>query len=355
DGSFNASLPASAGDPLTITATNGKTNGPVSLGTVPFSSSVSIIPIASPGGDGGWRARIVRVEGNNLILTSFPADGVGNSDKVVLYDVSNPATPVLKRTISTFSYILDAQVVNGWAYLAGSRFGTLDLSSNTSTVNLAADLNGNEYGLAVVGGYAFTGEVDWNNDGRINVYDVTNPAAPRFVRQSGGLIGTTHAFSDLLAYGNDYLIGLSPNGTNVDVTVIDRRNINNIFKVGQLSINNMVAFRGRIVGTKLYFGGYDGGTAIVDLTNPAAPALVTQVSTAIARGADISGSTFATANGSQGVTFYDVSANTLHQIGAQQTGGVAWDVAYGRGNLYVAVDTGLAVLANVAAPPAVDT
>jgi hypothetical protein len=352
DGSFNASLPASAGDPITLTATNGRTNGPVSLGNVPFGSSFTTLPIVNPNGDGNWRARIVRTEGDNLVVASFPAES-GVSDKILLYDISNPSTPALKRVIPTVSRVLNVQIVNGWAYVAGDRFGTVDLNNPNSTINLTGDPNGVDYGMAISGGYAFTAEADWFLDGRINIYDVSNPAQPRFIAQTGGMIGN-HSYSDLLSYGNDYLVGVSGYGSGIDVVVIDRRNVNNLVKIGQLSIPNMLSQKAKISGTKLYIGGWDGGSAIVDLANPAAPVLVTSlVNTPISRGVDLAGSTFAVANGAQ-VAFYDVSADTLRSIGTQPVNGVAWDVAYGRGALYVAADTQLIVLNDVSAPPVID-
>jgi hypothetical protein len=359
DGSFTASLPATPGDALTLTVTdaNNRTAGPSLLGTMPFGTAVTTVPVVNPNGDTGWRARMVRVEGNNLLLGPFPDEGVGNSDKLVLYDVSNPAAPVQKRVIAPFGYILDVQIVNGWAYIAGNRFGTIDLTNPSSTVNLTGDPSGDEYGLAIAGGYAFTGEIDWNNDGRINIYDVSNPAAPRYLRQTGGFMGGTHYFSDLLPYGDNYLVAISrTNGTAADVVVIDRRNVNNLVKVGSVSLGSISGFRGRIVGSKLYVGGYSGGSAIVDLTNPAAPVVVaTQTATSMTRGLDISGATLAAPNGSAGVTFYDVSGGTFVATGTQPTGGVAWDAAFQNANLYVANDEGLVVIQNVVAPPVIDT
>ena len=363
DGSFSATLPAVSGDPITLTATNFKSNGPVSLGLVPFGGSPVSMSVSNPNNDALWRARMVRTEGNNLVLASFPADGInnedlGNSNKIVLFDISNPAAPVQKRVISTVTRILNVQIANGWAYVAGERFGTVNLNDQSSTVNVVSnDPSGNEYGLAISGNYAFTGEVDWANDGRINVYDITVPGSPRLIRQSpNGMTAAGGYFNDLIPYGTDYLVALSTGNSNTDVWVIDRKNVNNLFKVGQLSIANLIAFRGRIAGTKLYLGGYNGGSAIVNLSNPALPTLVTSLTTTPnSRGVDLSGGTLAVANAGSGVAFYDVSANTLRALGTQPLPGTAWDVAYGAGELYVAAESSLVVLPNVTAPPIVDT
>jgi len=360
DGSFNASLPALPGETLTLTVTDAanRVAGPLNVGVMPFGTATAGVQVANPGNDANWRARIVRSEANNLILASFPDGATGTSDKLVLFDISNPAAPVLKRTIPTITRVLNVQIVNGWAYVAGDRFGTLNLNDPNSTINLTGDPNGRDYGLAIAGGYAFTGEVDNNSDGRINIYDITIPGAPRFIRQTGGLSASGAPFTDLIPYGTDYLVGITYNASSAaDVYVIDRKNVNGLFKVSSLVIpNNISAFRGKIVGSKLYLGSYDSGSAIVDLSNPSVPVVVTTATgTPISRGVDLTGSTMAVANGAQGATFYDVSANTLRNLGQQPVGGVAWDVSFNGGNLYVANDLGLVVIQNTAAPPVIDS
>src|SRR6185369_16801272 len=253
------------------------------------------IPIINPAGDGGWRARTIKAEGNNLVVASFPWDGNGDSNKLVIYDISDPAAPVLKRTVTTVNRILDVELQNGTAYVGGDWFGTLDLNNPNSSFVSGGDANGRDFSVAVVGGYAYTSEVDYANDGRINIYDVSNPQAPRYLRMTPSF--ARHYFTDLLAYGSDYLVGLSYHGDNVDVVMIDHRNVNNLVKVSELSVPNVTAFRGRIVGTQLYFGGISGGAAIVDISNPASMSVLATTATLTnSRGADVTGSTMAVAN-----------------------------------------------------------
>jgi hypothetical protein len=54
------------------------------------------------------------------------------------------------------------------------------------------------------------------------------------------------------------------------------------------------------------------------------------------------------------VTFLDTEAVPPMLIGTQHVAGAAWDVLFDRGELYVADESGVAVIHNVAAPPAID-
>src|SRR5256885_1894282 len=71
DGTFTATLPASPGDAITLTETNFKCNGPVSLGTVPFVSVTFSLAVTEPHGD--EHARDVEGDG------TYTGDDVGSS------------------------------------------------------------------------------------------------------------------------------------------------------------------------------------------------------------------------------------------------------------------------------------
>src|SRR5206468_8441131 len=119
------------------------------------------------------------------------------------------------------------------------------------------------------------------------------------------------SYTGLASLGNSYLIGISPDrpgGVGHDVVVIDRRDIYNLKVVANLDIPSFDGYFGKIVGSTLYEVGVGGGVAVVDLTNPAAPTLVS-ITAAVpsARGIDVAGSLLAVGNGSNGVNFIDVS------------------------------------------------
>src|SRR5207244_12046408 len=189
--------------------------------------------------------------------------------------VTTAASPPYKRPVAGAGTIRDVTVSKGWAYVAASRFATLNLADPAATFNFpVADPSGDESALEIVGGLAFTAEYQWFNDARIHIYDVSTPSAPRWIR-SQGLIGGM-SFTGLAALGSDYLIGISPdkpNGVGRDCVVIDRRDIYNLKVVASLDVANFDGFRGKVVGNTLYIAGAGGGMAVVDLTNPASPVL----------------------------------------------------------------------------------
>jgi hypothetical protein len=359
NGSFNAQLTGKPGDPLTIKVTDaaGRVSGPLTLGNVPFGLQTRHITLtaAMTMTDSNFGARTVAADGDDLVVASFPT--ITSSDKLLLFDVTTPGNPVYERTLATGAGIVsDVDVKNGWAYIAAERLITLNLSSTTSTLNYAANGNpsGSESAVELVDGYAFTAEWDWHNDGRVHVYDVTSPGTPLYIRSQGVGVGGMR-FNDLIAFGTDYLIGTSydrPNNIGRDVLVIDRRDIHNLRLVSQLDIPNFDAFHGRVLGNRAYINGTNGSVAIVDLSNPAAPVVLSTVYLGAARNLDIAGSVLAVANGANGINMIDVT-NALAPLetGSQPVPGSAYDVALSRGAMYVASELGVTAIANVALPP----
>jgi hypothetical protein len=362
DGSFNTLITAVPGDPLTIKATDnaGRVSGPFLIGTVPFGSTSTSITITPAMTDANFFARNIATGGNWLAVASYPTTN-GSSDKIVIYDITNRANPVYKRTVPSASGALrDLEIVNGWLIFASDRLGTLDLNNPASTPIFPGDFFGSDNAVTVVDGFAFTAEVNNNNDGRINIYDVSTPASPRLIRQQAMAGFGGYAFSSLAVLGSDYLIGVSPNkpgGTGHDLMVIDRRDVANLKKVADFDVPNFDAFRVAVVGTRAYIAGVSGGLAVVDLTNPLSPSLIGIVTTpGYPRGLDAMGATLAIADASGGATFVDISPAGLPVvIGNQPTGGDAWDCAFNSTTLYLANETGIAVIDNLGTPPLIDT
>src|SRR5207237_9914609 len=198
--------------------------------------------------------------------------------------------------------ILDVVVLNGWAYIAGDRFGTINLDVANSSMNFTADQCGQENAVTVSGGYAYTAAPGCAHNGTIYVYDVPNPAAPRSLGGQPVATGIgSHDFSDLELLGSDYLIGISPSASGRDVVIIDRRDVNALKKVGELQIAGIDSFRAKVVGSTLYVAGGDGGVAIVSVAQATAPQLLSVVNTpGGARGGGGVGTTLAGSGGSGG-------------------------------------------------------
>jgi hypothetical protein len=356
DGSFTAGVVGTPGQALTVKATDGigRVAGPLSIGTVPYGSRTTSITITAAMSDANFYARNVAADGNDLVVAS--AD---TSNKLLHYDVTAAGSPVYKRTVNTNNgSIKDVVVRNGWAYIGADRLVTLNLTNPAATpiAPSGGDAAGADQAIELSGGYAFTAETAWFNDGRIHVYDVSAPAAPKYLGEHS--TGSGVIFTGLTSVGHDYLIGISPyktsNGTvGHDVVVIDRRDIFKLKKVVELDIPNFDGVHGRVLGDRLYVAGVSGGVAVVDVANPAAPVYVTTLSSpAAARSIDIAGSVLAVANGTNGVAFVDVTTPAAPSLlGAHATPGHAWEAVLSRGAMYVVTDTGVTAVANVAVPP----
>ncbi len=360
DGSFTTSIPGASGDALTVKVTDsvGRVSGPLTIGTVPFGSLTRHLTISPSMADSNFLARNVAVDGNHLVVSSYPFDN-GSSDKIVIFDVTSPANPVYVKTIATWGAVREVLVRDGWAYVAADRLIVFDLTSATTTPIYPGDPCGRDGAIEMAGGYLFTSEIDCVHDGRVNIYDVSTPSAPRYIRSQGVAGFGGYRFTGLVSFGANYLIGISsdrPGGTGRDLMVIDRRDINNLRKVSEFDVPNFDGFRGHVRGNTLYIAGVNGGVAVVDLTNPAAPSLVTVLNAAgAARAIESSGETLAVANGSNGISFVDVSTPSAPDvIGSHAVPGSAWDVALSRGAMYVASEVGLTSIANVAMPPMLD-
>ncbi|HEU5162874.1 MAG TPA: hypothetical protein VFV54_07005, partial [Thermoanaerobaculia bacterium] len=310
--------------------------------------------------DSDFRARTLARDGSMLAVGSYTADGSGGSNRVVLIDLANPAVPVRRATLTGNGDVFDVATANGYAFVAAGRFWSVDLSAATPAPIFAADACGIEYAVALSGGYAFTAEGDCDGNNYINVYDVSKPSAPRYVHRKSIGTYTPYAFRDLFALGTDWLIGISdfrPNGAGHDVIVIDRRDPNDLRKVAELEIQNFDAFRGALDRGVLWIVSRTSSeVATIDLSNPAAPALIARAYAGVQpNGIAVTGGYAVVASGGSGLFAFDASDPTLAtRAGTAAISGSAWDVSAMAGHLYVADDTGLSTIP-VNLGPVVDT
>lgn len=357
DGGFTSTLPAAPGDRMTLTVTDaaGRITGPFNLGLVPFGAPAQSIPTQPSQADSDFRARTLALAGNTLAVASYPvASNGGGSARVLLYDVSTPATPVYLRTVNmNNSPLRDLAIVDHYLYGTGNTFAMVDLNDPNATVATSVtNFGGTERAIAVAGGYAYVAEADSSSGGTIRIYDVSTPAAPRYLRDQSIYSGQGIDFTDVLTLGSDYLVAIGPAR---DVTVIDRRDVNNLVFVKEVPIANFESFRGHIDGTTLYLAGLDGGLAVIDLTVPSSPVVRVVDTQGVSTAADVAGSIVAVADNLTGISFVDVSGAAPRIAGTQTIAGNAWDVVMHRSALYVAAETGIAVIADLATPPTVKT
>ncbi|MEO8215449.1 MAG: Ig-like domain-containing protein [Acidobacteriota bacterium] len=359
DGSFAGSLPASPGDELTIEVLDGggKTAGPVSVGRLPFgatfSNSFDPAVLAT-----GFRARAMAVEGNDLIVSDTDwADEQSTPDRILHFDISDPSRPVLKRSVPIPPNVYALALKDGWA-LIGDSYGleTIDLRDPASVLRQPPGtgdlfLDG---AILVQGEFAFTAP-GGEYDGRIRLYDISNPSSPRFLKDQSGF--SEGIYTQLLPYGSDYLIGLDPDeywGGDVDVVIFDRRDPGHLKKTGALSIPLFSAFRGAVTGNALYAAGLDGKLAVIDLSDVNAPVLRVLVETpgGSPHAVVAQQQTLWIADGSAGLTQLNISDpfNPV-VVGSQTLSAPAWDIASDGRAMFVAHETGLTTVEEIALEP----
>ncbi len=354
DGSFTASIAASAGDRIAITAfdTAARSTKLFDLGSVPFGTAV-FTNILGP--SSSYRARTVRTDGTYLVVAKWAGEGEsGTNNQIGVFDISaDPAAPLYKYFIvnATEGSSYGFDVKGGWAFLGGYDFCTVNLAVETFARRCVA-LPFSDNTAVVSGNYAFTA-VNWHaNDGRIRVYDVSNPGSPSFRREQSMLGANGGEFYDLQLLGTQYLVAISPNGH--DVVVIDRSNIDSLVKIADIDIPGFDPFRGHLEGNLLILSAWSGDKiAIVDLANPASPVVRKVLATGVLNHAVTGYANRAIVAGSMlGALYLDTTTPANPRpLGLQFTGGNAWDVLYRNGVLYVATEQGLVVIPNANPQP----
>jgi hypothetical protein len=266
DGSFSVSLSGSTGDSISVFARDSHVfplqSPPVFIGTLPSSSIAPVaVPITSTmTTDANFHARRLAFDGNQLVAATVGSD----NNKLLVFDLA-AGSPAWSQTITVPVNTRDVVVKNGVAYVAGSTFYAYDLSVNPAGRAQAADACGDAYSVTVDGTYAYTGSAC--GDGRIYIYDITNPKVPVLLRNQAMSSGCT--YSQLIPYGN-YLIGITPDGgdSGSDVMMIDRRDINSLVKVWETKITGFSGLRGSLQGTTLYVASTEGSVAVIDVSVP---------------------------------------------------------------------------------------
>jgi hypothetical protein len=346
DGSFSASVPAKAGDNITLRATDAASRvaGPVPVGTAPFFTIVSD-QRGTRDDDPNFYARRIASDGTATTVTNgtrYGAQPSQTSSRVLLFKQPDASTPPAITPFDVGAGPINDEVVrSGYAYVAADRFAIVD-SANTTPVRYLADSDptGREYAVALSGNYAYTSEGNASRNGTIFIYDISSPSAPKLVKTQAISPASGIDYRKLIVSGG-YLYAISPDA-NRDVTIIDITSPTAPVRIAELDVPSFAAFAGVLEGTTLVLAGGDAGVAIVDVSTPSSPRVLSVIDTpGIAFATAITGpNEVAVADGASGLTFLDTS-DKQHPIvlGSQPLQGNAIDVRVTAGQIYVATET----------------
>jgi hypothetical protein len=287
--------------------------------------------------------------------TAYVADG----NSLQLINVSNPSSPVFVGSMGVGypDSIVKVKVQNSTVYAASSAGGLLVINASTpSSPSLVATLppagasSASTISVAVSGTYAYLA----NYVAGLGIVNVSVPSAPSLTSClldwfSGYKIATTPTLAVIA--GIHYVDGglLSSNG----LRVLSIQSSSSPSVLGELDSATQ-AFNGVAMnGAYAYVASGKTGLNVVNLSNPAAPAIVgTVVTPGYAWGVTVAGSYAYVADGSDGLSILNLS-NPASPVSVGWIGisGTVKDVAIVNGLAYLAAGSSLQIV-NVSNPAA---
>jgi hypothetical protein len=319
--------------------------GQISIGVVIFSLATSSSKAQSirlrsnldpVGGTNLTKYADITADGNLAVMGSYSTRGA------YIFDISNPDAPVLKSWYNPGNNLqfLEAVVVGNRAYFgSGNTDGIhiVDLSNPSNPVLLGKinpSLVPNSFNtiheITVDGDYLYE-NLNSLSDNRIKVINISNPAAPRFVRditpqeirwihavhiRNGRMYTSGWGFSGTPGLTEIYditnieqqparLLGSVASGSNThsswtsedgnylyvcrefydgELQVYDIRNVaqpvlTKTIKAADLGINAICPHNPMVKGNHLYVSWYQAGTQVFDISNPANPKRIGQYDT----------------------------------------------------------------------------
>jgi hypothetical protein len=224
----------------------------------------------------------------------------GDSSGLLIFDVSNPGTPVMVGSLDSLGATRDVKHVGDLVYVAGGEKGLeiVDVTNPTNPVLVGSvDTPGFARRVVLDGIHAYIADRD---SGGLQVADVSNPNLPVIV----GAIDTpgqaySVAISQQRAYVADGLLGLQ---------VFDISDPTSPAPVGSLSTPG-TAFDVVLADTLAYVADLTGGLQIISISNPAYPVPLGEAIPAAyyAYGVKVVGTTAFLANDLYGLQVVDVA------------------------------------------------
>jgi hypothetical protein len=225
-------------------------------------------------------ARNIIIDGNYLYAVS------STSQRLVVYDISNPSSPVQKALVSLGRGAVDIRKKGNYLLIStlGATDGGVDIYdvSNPASPQYVTRVNlgGHTHGMFLLGDYLY---VCMHYNDTFVIIDVSNPASPVVkgsITSSTYLNGCHDVWVEAgYAYVTSYLAGTGQYG----FTVIDVSNPSSPTIVGYTGENhkNSGIFK---VGNYCYVASHspDTGMRVYDVSNPASPTFIGQFYTEIA-------------------------------------------------------------------------
>ncbi|OYV67510.1 MAG: hypothetical protein B7Z74_09525, partial [Deltaproteobacteria bacterium 21-66-5] len=201
------------------------------------------------------------------------------SNTLQIFNVANPAAPVLTSTTPTGTTNAGSVAVSGgYAYVLDMHplLRIYDVTNPAapalvSSVTLTA--NGNEYDIVIAGKYAYIANYpsSYGLLYGILIYDISSPAAPARV----GLGGYGITYNRLAVSGN-YLYAVTPSSL-LDIYDVSDPTAPVLMSSTTITVNSIASWDVAVSGNYALVTNNQLGLAIYDVTNPAAPALISHI------------------------------------------------------------------------------
>jgi uncharacterized repeat protein (TIGR02543 family) len=227
----------------------------------------------------GGEFKAVDVQGSYAYL--------GEGTAFVVFDISNPLAPIERGRIALPGFVESIAVSGGKAYIAAGSSGlyVLDVSSPSAPLILGLfDTVDYAYGVAVDGTIAYAA----CSGGGLYVFDVTNSSAPTLLSRLD-TPGRAERVRSTTVAGRKYaFVADTSGGTRViDVTLPAAP-----AEVSFIAAANTVGTQDvRVAGTTLYVGGFGTGVQVFDVATPEQPVFRGAYTNTTADCLDVSGTT----------------------------------------------------------------
>ena len=279
------------------------------------------------------------------ILIDGQTAWVGNRyHGVRVVDVSDPAAMTEETLIENGGFSFKVTVEGGIAYV-------VDLIGQLRLIDLSDPANPTELGrvrgldsphrVDVVGEVAYVAHQGSFDEpaGRVTQIDVSDPANPTVIE----VTPLTDSANGVDVVGETAFVAAGLSGTGVGA--LEAYDAETMDLVGSVDAGN-TAWDVRVVGDVAYIATFGSGLTVVDVSDPAAMASLSQGAVGgFSNSLEVDGSVVYLADNSfadaRGLTVIDVSDPSNPQeigTGAVMAGGTAVDVAYGDDLTYVTVD-----------------